>query len=250
MEVLPIQCIGDVFLCARHRLIICETCHVDLSKLRQELYVGQGLKTPTTRPHRLLIEHEVAPIPRDTTQTTRNRSSSPETQPTGGIDRVRTDYILDLHARQGALFTFPIHLGLGQNFYPAKFVPPSPTIAPYDLFPPSTSHKTGYPVRRYVHRDDGTKFLIFTAGASVRYGQSDAGAGWAFAYNSTRLVSGRLEAVSPFGDCMAQTANRAELRAVIGLLRYYNWTYDGFETVVIATDSEYVTEGATQWLGG
>ena len=36
---------------------------------------------------------------------------------------------------------------------------------------------------------------------------------------------------------------------MIGALRYANWRYDGFDTIVIATDPEYVVEGATQWLG-
>ncbi|KAF5535179.1 ribonuclease H [Fusarium napiforme] len=42
--------------------------------------------------------------------------------------------------------------------------------------------------------------------------------------------------------------NRAELRAIIGALRYRNWASEGFTTLVLATDSEYVVKGATEWI--
>ncbi|MCQ8206071.1 hypothetical protein NP569_27725, partial [Vibrio parahaemolyticus] len=37
------------------------------------------------------------------------------------------------------------------------------------------------------------------------------------------------------------------LRAVIAALRFRHWPGEGFKTVVIATDSDYVVEGSTQW---
>ena len=44
------------------------------------------------------------------------------------------------------------------------------------------------------------------------------------------------------------TSNRAELRAVIAALRFRAWDVEGFRSIVIATDSEYVVEGATRWV--
>ena len=61
------------------------------------------------------------------------------------------------------------------------------------------------------------------------------------------MASGRLEKKGPFGEGALQTSNRAELRAVIAALRFRYWPGEGFHTLVIATDSEYVVEGATNW---
>ena len=60
--------------------------------------------------------------------------------------------------------------------------------------------------------------------------------------------SGRLEQEGPFGDAGVQSSNRAELRAVIAALRFRSWSGEGFKSIVIATDSEYVVEGATDWV--
>ncbi|KAJ3580272.1 hypothetical protein NPX13_g301 [Xylaria arbuscula] len=59
--------------------------------------------------------------------------------------------------------------------------------------------------------------------------------------------SGRLENEGLFGDPNIQTSNRAELRAVIAALRLRRWSGEGFRTIVIATDSEFVTVGCTEW---
>ena len=50
----------------------------------------------------------------------------------------------------------------------------------------------------------------------------------------------------PFGDPGIQSSNRAELRAVIAALEFQVWDDESLKTVVIATDSEYVTLGATR----
>lgn len=63
-------------------------------------------------------------------------------------------------------------------------------------------------------------------------------------YSSPRAA---LEKKGPFGDDALQTSNRAELRAVIAALRFRYWRGEGFDTLVIATDSEYAVEGATNW---
>lgn len=91
-----------------------------------------------------------------------------------------------------------------------------------------------------------------TDGACLNNGQPNPRAGWAFFQGESligepRVVSGRLENQGPWGDAGSQTSNRAELRAVIAALRLRHWRGEGFKTVVFATDSSYVVDGATQW---
>jgi ribonuclease HI len=66
--------------------------------------------------------------------------------------------------------------------------------------------------------------------------------------NTEGYISFHLEKKGPFGDPSPQTSNRAELRAVIAALRFRVWEGEGFKSIVIATDSEYVAEGATTWV--
>jgi ribonuclease HI len=61
-------------------------------------------------------------------------------------------------------------------------------------------------------------------------------------------VSGVLEQKGPDGELHRATSNRAELRAVIAALEFRQWWGEGFERIVIATDSEYVAYGVTAWL--
>lgn len=106
---------------------------------------------------------------------------------------------------------------------------------------------------RYIHRNDPQKVLIFTDGACLNNGKENPRAGWGlvdgpgFTGQPIRTASGRLEEKGPFGDPGIQSSNRAELRAVIAALRLRHWTGEGFNTMVIATDSEYVTAGSTEW---
>ncbi|KAL2139661.1 hypothetical protein VTI28DRAFT_4886 [Corynascus sepedonium] len=107
-------------------------------------------------------------------------------------------------------------------------------------------------VTRCVIPGNAGKVLIHTDGACLDNGHQNPRAGWAFWHgfgpSGKRLVaSGRLENKGPFGDDSIQTSNRAELRAVIAALRFRFWPGEGYHTVVIATDSEYVVEGSTKW---
>lgn len=114
--------------------------------------------------------------------------------------------------------------------------------------PPLTCHS------RYAHRDDPRALLIMTDGACLNNGQPNPRAGWAFVHGPGRdarsapmTAAGRLESTGPFGDAGVQSSNRAELRAVIAALRFRVWTGEGFASLTIATDSEYVVLGATSW---
>ncbi|KAI2642235.1 ribonuclease H-like protein [Xylaria nigripes] len=142
------------------------------------------------------------------------------------------------------------HRGTGRVF-PTNFNPPSASIQPTELF---TGKATYANITRYIHREESRKVLILTDGACLNNGQANPKAGWAFVQGPGRagqaqpaVVSMRLENKGPWDDASIQSSNRAELRAVIAALRFRHWTGEGFDTMVIATDSEYVTLGATTW---
>ncbi|KAL2066947.1 hypothetical protein VTL71DRAFT_1371 [Oculimacula yallundae] len=132
------------------------------------------------------------------------------------------------------------------------FQPPRPSDTPQDLF--DNEH-------RYIRKTDAREILFYTDGACSRNGQEDPQAGCAFvyrpsAYNEDGLlthggtVAFPLERRGPIGVSFVHTSNRAELRAVIAVLQFCDWISDcnaGWRSVVIATDSEYVAHGATNW---
>ncbi|KAL8347607.1 hypothetical protein RB601_003005 [Gaeumannomyces tritici] len=137
--------------------------------------------------------------------------------------------------------------GTGRVF-PTKFLPPSVDAAPMEVF---TGRKRHIRIKRFTLPNDPGVGLIHTDGACLNNGRANPRAGWGFWHGETevgrRIESGRLETKGPFGDDGAQTSNRAELRAVIAALRFRYWPGEGFQTFVIATDSEYVVEGCTNW---
>lgn len=89
--------------------------------------------------------------------------------------------------------------------------------------------------------------MIYTDGACASNGLPSARAGYAFVFNHTPggQCSGAVEQKGPDGQVHAHTSNRAELRAVIAALKFRSWWGEGWKRVVIVTDSEYVSEGAT-----
>ncbi|KAH9990073.1 ribonuclease H-like protein [Xylariaceae sp. FL0662B] len=138
--------------------------------------------------------------------------------------------------------------GTGKVF-PTKFIPPTSSIMPTELF---RGQRTFERMTRYIHRDDPRAVLVFTDGACLNNGKLDPRAGWAFVHGpglrgDPDTASGRLESKGPYGDESIQSSNRAELRAVIAALRFRHWPGEGFNSMTIATDSEYVVEGSTKW---
>lgn len=115
----------------------------------------------------------------------------------------------------------------------------------------SVDHSSG----RAVFGDKG-RLLLYTDGACLNNGNHDPRGGWAVYFGmATRAgvvnsASGRLENQGPFGDHSIATSNRAELRAAIAALRLNDWKQEGYHTIVIATDSTYVLDGATAWTKG
>ncbi|PCD21527.1 hypothetical protein AU210_016487 [Fusarium oxysporum f. sp. radicis-cucumerinum] len=165
---------------------------------------------------------------------------------------------VSLHSElpQNNAFNYPdlsLRRGSGKTIS-TVFVPPTSATS-VTLFPAGISREAIPNVTRFIHRDDPKALLIYTDGACLNNGQANPRAGWAFVFrpqtpNATTYVSGRLENRGPFGDDHSQTSNRAELRAVIAALRFRYWNGEGFTTVVLATDSEYVVKGATIWVLG
>ncbi|KAI1745293.1 hypothetical protein F4680DRAFT_98436 [Xylaria scruposa] len=142
--------------------------------------------------------------------------------------------------------------GSGRAF-PSKFCAPTTIARPDSLFPPSrTGQDQTY---HFVHRNNQNQALAYADGACSDNGQQNPQAAWAAILrppigDNIRpcIVSGRLELKGPFGDESVATSNRAELRAAIAVLRRNDWRADGFTSVVIATDSSYLVDGATEWV--
>jgi len=105
--------------------------------------------------------------------------------------------------------------------------------------------------RRHVpHIGPLKTMLVFTDGACVDESYSDARGGWAFVWNRENkgTIWGALEKKGPDGLVYPATKSRADLRAAAAALEYIAWWGRGWERVVIATDSDYVVDGATAWI--
>ncbi|XP_044717268.1 RNase H domain-containing protein [Hirsutella rhossiliensis] len=92
--------------------------------------------------------------------------------------------------------------------FPSKFRHPTSPLRPMELFRGRVRFMN---IVRCTYPNDKSMLLIMTDGACLNNGQSNPKA------------------------------------AVIAALRFRHWPGEGFSTVIIATDSEYVVEGSTQW---
>ncbi|KAF1986346.1 ribonuclease H-like protein [Aulographum hederae CBS 113979] len=197
------------------------------------------------------------------------QTSSSSARPTRPFDPASNSARLDDRAESFHIPSFsPINPS--QNFI--KFSPPHPDAEPEDLFCPMIAEAAGIPHPRNIRDNDDYEFLIYTDGSCLSNGRDGAQAGCAFIFRPATgpsfiprtTFSGRstrsmglhalgactfhLEARGPDGERARQTSNRAELRAVIAALQYRVWTNEGFDRLVIATDSAYAVEGATYWV--
>lgn len=118
------------------------------------------------------------------------------------------------------------------------------------------NYKSTPPVHRFIHRTDRSHFLVYTDGACLNNGQDNPRAGFSFVFKPASApdvlahVAKRLENKGPTGERHPQTSNRAELRAVLAALQFRFWPGEGLDTLVIATDSAYIVDGATSWVRG
>ncbi|KAH8434437.1 putative ribonuclease H1 [Aspergillus melleus] len=122
-------------------------------------------------------------------------------------------------------------------------------------FRPAIGHRASPAVCRFINTANPTQFLIYTDGACLDNGGPNSRAGWSFVFkpcteNRPGYVRQPLENKGPSGEAHGQTSNRAELRAVIAALGFWAWPGEGCNSLVIATDSEYVVEGVTSWVRG
>ena len=123
-----------------------------------------------------------------------------------------------------------------------RFQPPRASDTPRMLF---------FGAHRFFRCTDPREILIYTDGACLGNGLANPAAGCGFIINPQHKVHFRLENRGPTGEFHTQTSNRAELRAVIAALEYRHWQGDNMGScsrIVIATDSEYVVLGITEWI--
>ncbi|EPS44766.1 hypothetical protein H072_1240 [Dactylellina haptotyla CBS 200.50] len=136
------------------------------------------------------------------------------------------------------------------------FEPLDTEATPQTLFPPRecTDH-LGFQTVRFINTQDPTCMLVYTDGSCRRNGTPGATAGCALHFRPPGqtpyghiygVISFRLEDTGPDGNKTPHTSNRAELRAVIGILQMH-WDSEEQKKLVIATDSQYVAKGATGW---
>ncbi|KAK1960809.1 ribonuclease H-like protein [Colletotrichum sublineola] len=129
--------------------------------------------------------------------------------------------------------------------FPGRFSPPGRgPLQPLDLFPPGH--------HRFVNQHDDSEMLVFVDGACSNNGSPNAVGGCGFVFKSREggSISFRLEGRGADGRAYQMTSNRAELRAALAVLKFRAWDGEGFQSVVVATDSEYVASGATDWIRG
>ncbi|KAL9087243.1 MAG: hypothetical protein Q9165_006737 [Trypethelium subeluteriae] len=181
----------------------------------------------------------------------------------GGTDR-------ELNRNLGIFVPEFPRLDAASNF--TRFTPPSATDTPETLFTARIPEVATIPAPRLIRISNPREFLIYTDGSCIRNGAENAAGGCAFVFRPETSVSMiprhcasgydirsmnlhtrgdckfRLETHGPNGEAVEQTSNRAELRAVIGALQFRFWTGEGFQRLVIATDSSYVVGGCTEWV--
>ena len=114
-------------------------------------------------------------------------------------------------------------------------------VRPTDLFAVHCN-RCSVPGYRFIRKNNLRQMLMFVDGACLDNGSPNARAGWAVCVGPQTVVSGRLEPPA------AQTSNRAELRSATIALGLRVWKGEGFSSVMIASESEYVVKGYCEWL--
>ncbi|KAF5008988.1 hypothetical protein FDECE_4762 [Fusarium decemcellulare] len=243
--------------CSRHLLVVCSRCGVDFSHV------------PRREPSEDSDDDEESEADEDPGYDAFQRETdelynqlSPERRaeidarwgpPPSTHSNARTGTAANrVEVTENPSLAAEVRRGTG-TVLPSKFVPPSAASTPDSLFPFGLGLLVIPPVARFVRRDDPEQILVYTDGACLNNGQANPKAGWACVIRPefmrpAGIISGRLENKGPSGESHNQTSNRAELRAVLGAVHFQNWLAEGFTKLVIATDSEYVVKGGTEWV--
>ncbi|KAG6262212.1 hypothetical protein E4U49_003290 [Claviceps purpurea] len=128
--------------------------------------------------------------------------------------------------------------------FPTIFISPEEYPTPGMLFPASSRSTT----TRFINRRDAQQMLIYTHGSCLNNGQAKARAGCAYVFGPSEdgYIESSLASLD-FPNNMP-TNPRAELWAVILALRCYPiWVAEGFNKLVLASDSDWLVRGATEW---
>jgi ribonuclease HI len=131
--------------------------------------------------------------------------------------------------------------------------------SPDAIFRPRFINTTYIPVQRFCIRrrlvpqvSSLKTMAVYTDGACLSNGSTTTtprgGCALVFKTGNDGTISFPLENEGPDGQVHAHTNSRAELRAVIGALQFRTWWGEGWERIVIMTDSEYVASHATGWM--
>ncbi|KAF5310926.1 hypothetical protein D9619_007966 [Psilocybe cf. subviscida] len=146
-------------------------------------------------------------------------------------------------------------LAYGRNppvaFHPgSRRFPAPPTQDPLTIFKPMIN-LCSVPGARWVRVDPngGTNHavLLYVDGAASNNGRPDVRAGCGVMVSPEPQHTG-IEFPLERVPGQELTSNRAELRAAYGALGLRAWGGEGFETIVLATDSEYMVKGANEWI--
>ena len=153
----------------------------------------------------------------------------------------------------------PDHLLRALRFWPNDFL-----ATPRDLFAHSASDldtyyssRPGRPARMIRYDAPSDEFLLYTSASCINqhdaHGDRRAASSCVFKPtglhpSESRSVSLRLERRGPSGQTHPQESNRAQIRAAIVALQCREWREEGWTSVVIASDSEYLVEGITNWV--
>ncbi|KAK5653443.1 hypothetical protein OQA88_8929 [Cercophora sp. LCS_1] len=128
----------------------------------------------------------------------------------------------------------PKLLGIGKTF-PTAFTPPAKTT-PFDLY---AATRAGF-----VSMKDPKSILLLTESSYM----TKACGGWAVVYGPKKIIAGALEDFDFSGmEQPPKTNTRVELRGAVGALRMNDWAKQ-YTSLTIATSSQYVVDGATQWV--
>ncbi|KZL72494.1 RNase H domain-containing protein [Colletotrichum tofieldiae] len=233
-----------VTVCAPHQMVTCGKCCLDFSldfddDFDDDDYSGDG---------ELFGFDFNSPVPRDVSvaQVAGSRYGRPARP---AWEPLKVDDNEDMHDDEPSGLTKHSGIVFASKFDQHRATP----LSPDDLFPVGRNIPVGLPGTRFINRDDTSECLIYTDGACFDNGAAGARGGCAFVFkpvyanDQSGKVAFKLEDHGPDGRVYCHTSNRAELRAVIAALRFRAWDGEGFRGIVIATDSTYVVNGATDW---
>jgi ribonuclease HI len=152
-----------------------------------------------------------------------------------------------------------VHLPRALRFWPNDFL-----AAPRELFAhdvseldPYYSPRAGRPARMIRFDAPSDEILLYSSASCLdqhnAHGDRRAASSCVFKPTGLHPSEDRsmalcLERRGPTGQMHPQESNRAHIRAAIAALQCREWREEGWSSVVIASDSEYLVEGITNWV--